>query len=42
MMIPDAKDDPIIQDSCQEPSMSSKYAFDDGGVLDTLPIMLES
>ena len=42
MMIHDVKDDPIRQDSSQEPSMFSKYDFGDGGVLDKLLIMLES
>ena len=30
-MIPDAKDDPIIQDSSQESSTFSKYDFKEGG-----------
>ena len=32
-MIHNAKDDPILQDSSQEPSASSKYDFEDGGFL---------
>ncbi len=40
-MIHDVKDDPILQDSRQEPSKSSKYDFKDWEVLDTLLIMLE-
>ena len=40
-MIHDVKDDPIIQVSSQEPTMSSKYNFEDGGVLDTLLFKLE-
>ena len=32
-MIHDVKDDPILQDSSQEPSMSSKYDFQDVGFL---------
>ena len=31
MMIPDAKDDPILRDSSQEPPTFSKYDFEDGG-----------
>ena len=27
------EDDPILQDSSQEPSVSSKYDFEDGGLL---------
>ncbi len=41
-MIDDVKDDPILQDSSQEPSTSSKYDFKDRDVLDTLQSMLES
>ena len=33
MMIHDVKDDPILQDSSQELSTSSKYDFKDGGFL---------
>ena len=33
MMINDVKDDPILKDSSQEPSTSSKYDFEDGGFL---------
>ena len=33
MMIHDVKDDPILKDSSQEPSMSSKYDFEDRGFL---------
>ena len=40
MMINDVKDDPIPQDSSQEPSISSKYDFEDN-YFDTLLIMLE-
>jgi hypothetical protein len=29
-MINDVKDDPILQDSSQEPLASSKYDFEDG------------
>ena len=36
------KDDPILQVSSQEPSASSKYDFEDGGVLEALLNMLES
>ena len=32
-MIYDIKDDPILQDSSQEPSMSSKYDFKDNRCL---------
>ena len=32
-MIHDVKDDPILQESSQEPSMSSKYDFKDVGFL---------
>ena len=42
MMIYYVKDDLIIQDSNQEPYMSSKYDFEDLGVLDTILIMLEN
>ena len=42
MTIHDVKDDPILQVSSQEPSASSKYDFEDGGVLEALLIMLES
>ena len=41
-MIHDVKNDPNLQNYSQGPSMSSKYYFEDGGVLDTLLIMLES
>ena len=41
-MLYDVKDDPIIQVSSQEPSTSSKYDFEDGGVLEALLNMLES
>ena len=41
-MIYDVKDDPIIQDSSQEPSTSSKYELWGLGVLDTLLVMLDS
>ena len=41
-MIYDIKDDPILQDSSQEPSTSSKYGLQGQGVLDTLLIKLES
>jgi len=41
MTIQDVKNDPILQVSSQEPSTSSKYDFEDGGVLDTLLFMLE-
>ena len=40
-MIYDIKDDPIFQDSSQEPSASSKYDFKDGGGLEALLNMLE-
>ena len=40
-MIDEVKDGPILQDSSQEPPMSSKYDFEDGVVLDTVIIMLE-
>ena len=30
MMINDVKDDPILQESSHEPSMSTKYYFEDG------------
>ena len=30
-MIHDDEDDPILQDSSQEPTMSSKYDIEDGG-----------
>ena len=39
--IHDVNDDTILQVSCQEPSMSSKYPHQGQGVLDTLLIMLE-
>ena len=35
-MIQHVKDDPILQVSSQEPSVSSKYDFEDGGVLEAL------
>ena len=41
-MIYYVKDDPVLQVSSQEPSTSSKYDFEDGGVLEALPNMLES
>ena len=41
-MIYEIKDDPILQDSSQEPSTSSKYRLQGQGVLDTILIMLES
>ena len=41
-MIQHIKDDPILQVSSQEPSSSSKYDFEDGGVLEALLNMLES
>ena len=41
-MIHHIKDDPILQVSGQEPSVSSKYDFEDRGVLNTLLFMLES
>ena len=41
-MIKHVKDDPILQVSSQEPSASSKYDFEDGGVLEALLNMLES
>ena len=33
MMIPNVKNDPILQVSSQEPSTFSKYDFEDGGIL---------
>ena len=42
MRILDVKDDPVLQVFSQEPSVSSKYDFEDGGVLEALLIMLES
>ena len=33
MKIHDVKDDPILQDSSQEPSTPSEYDFKDGGFL---------
>ena len=41
-MIQHIQYDPILQVSSQEPSASSKYDFEDGGVLEALLIMLES
>ena len=41
-MIYNVKDDPILQDSSQEPSTSSKYGLQGRRVLDTLLFMLES
>jgi hypothetical protein len=38
MTINDVKDDPILQVSSQEPSMSSKYRLQEQRVLDTLLI----
>ena len=40
-MIFDVKDDPILQDSSQEPSTSSKSTMEERVVLDTLIFMLE-
>ena len=42
MMIHDVQDDPVLQVAGQEPSTSSKYGHQGQGVLDTLPMMLES
>ena len=42
MMIHDVKNDSILQDYSQEPSLSSTYEFRGRGVLDTPIIMLES
>ena len=42
MTIHDVEDFPILQVSSQEPSVSSKYDFEDRGVLEALLIMLES
>jgi hypothetical protein len=41
-MIQHVKDDPILQVSSQDPSASSKYDFEDRGVLEALLNMLES
>jgi hypothetical protein len=41
-LIQHIKDDPILQVSSQEPSASSKYDFEDRGVLEALLNMLES
>ena len=41
MVIHGVKDDPVLQVSCQGPSMSSKYPHQGQEVLDTLLIMLE-
>ena len=41
-MIQHVKDDLILQVFSQEPSVSSKYDFEDGGVLEALLNMLES
>ena len=41
MMIHDFEDDPMLQVSSQEPSVSSKYDFEDGGILEAVLIMLE-
>ena len=38
----DTKNEQILQDSSQEPSMSFKYSLESCKVLDTLFIMLES
>ena len=43
MMTQDVKNGPILQVSIQEPSLSSKYDFEDrGGGFEALSIMLES
>ena len=41
MMLDEVKEDLILQESSQEQSTSSKYDFEDRGVLDMLLIMLE-
>ena len=41
-MVQHVKDDPVLQVSSQEPSMSSKYDFEDGGVLEALLNIVES
>ena len=41
-MVQHVKDNPVLQVSSQEPSTSSKYDFEDEGVLEALLNMLES
>ena len=41
-MIYDVKVDPILKDPSQKPTMSTEKGHQGQGVLDTLPIMLES